>query len=147
LILANGSVYPEPGRFSAADREVDLRTGTIIIQALFPNPGNLLRPGQYAKIRAVTRLNKNALLVPQRAVEELQGSYQVAVVGPNNTVDLRPVEVGEKVGSLWIVDQGLQPGERVVVAGLQKVKDGVVVNAQPLPAEAAVAANTPTGGR
>lgn len=142
LILANGNVYPEPGRFSAADRQVDLRTGTITIQALFPNPGNILRPGQYAKIRAITKMDKKALLVPQRAVEELQGSYQVAVVGPDNTVELRPVAVGEKVGSLWIIDQGLQPNERVVVAGLQKVKDGIVVNAKPLPVEAEVAAKT-----
>lgn len=120
LILANGSVSPEPGRFNAADRQVDLRTGTIIIQAVFPNPENILRPGQYAKVRAVTKVEKGALLVPQRAVEELQGSYQIAVVGPDNTVDVRPVEVGEKVGTLWIIDKGLKPSERVVVGGCRK---------------------------
>jgi RND family efflux transporter MFP subunit len=146
LVLANGSVYPEPGRFSAADRQVDLRTGTITIQAVFPNPGNILRPGQYAKVRAVTKVDKGALLVPQRAVEELQGGYQVAVVGPNNLVDVRPVEVGERVGNLWIIKKGLKPGERVVVGGLQKVKDGVVVSAKPAPTESAVAANTAASG-
>jgi len=149
LILANGGVYPEPGRFSVADRQVDLRTGTITIQALFPNPGNILRPGQYAKIRAVTKVEKHALLVPQRAVQELQGSYRVAVVGPDNTADLRPVEVGEKVGSQWIIETGLKPDERVIVAGLQKVTEGTVVNAKPLPADkaGAVAANAAAPGR
>jgi membrane fusion protein (multidrug efflux system) len=148
LILANGSVYPEPGRFSAAGREVDLRTGTITIQAVFPNPGNIIRPEQDAKVRVVTK-QKKALLVPQRAVQELQGNYQVAVVGPDSTVEFRPVEVGEKVGSQWVIEKGLHPRERVVVAGLQKVTQGAVVQAKSLPADTAstVAANTTVQGQ
>ena len=125
-----------------------LRTGTIMIQAVFPNPRNILRPGQYAKIRVVTK-QKKALLVPQRAVQELQGNYQVAVVGPDSTVEFRPVEVGEKVGSQWVIEKRLHPHERVVVAGLQKVTAGAVVQAKPLPADTAstVAANTTVQGQ
>jgi membrane fusion protein (multidrug efflux system) len=148
LVLANGSAYPEPGRFSTVGREVDLRTGTITIQAVFPNPGNILRPEQDAKVRVVTK-QKKALLVPQRTVQELQGNYQVAVVGPDSTVEFRPVEVGEKVGSQWVIEKRLHPHERVVVAGLQKVTAGAVVQAKPLPADTAstVAANTTVQGQ
>jgi len=110
---------------------VDVKTGTINIAALFPNPRNILRPGQFARVRAVTRTRQGALLVPQRAVTELQGSYQVAVVTGDNKVEIRPVKVGERVGSLWIVDQGLQPGERVVAEGVQKLKAGMTVNPKP----------------
>jgi len=131
LTLADGSVYPERGQFSLADRQVDLRTGTITVQSLFPNPGNILRPGQYAKIRVAAEMKKGALLVPQRAVQQLQGNYQVAVVGADNKVDIRPVKVGEQVGSMWIIAQGLKLGERVVVEGLQKVKAGMAVNPKP----------------
>ncbi len=148
LTLADGSVYPERGTFSLADRQVDLRTGTITMQSLFPNPENILRPGQYAKIRVAAETRKGALLVPQQAVQQLQGSNQVAVVGADNKIDLRPVKVGEQVGNRWIITQGLKPGERVVVEGVQKVKAGMVVNpkssvAEPTPAQAA--AGSPSG--
>ena len=112
LILADGSVHPHKGSFAFADRQVDVRTGTIKVAALFPNPGNVLRPGQFARVRAQTMIKKGALLVPQRAVTELQGSYQVAVVGPDNKVDIRPVKVAERVDNLWVIDEGLKPGER-----------------------------------
>jgi membrane fusion protein, multidrug efflux system len=138
LILADGSVYPHKGTFSFADRQVDVKTGTLRLQAVFPNPGNVLRPGQYARIRTVTKTAKGALLVPQRAVTEQQGSYQVAVVGSDNKVQIRPVKVGERVGTDWIIEQGLKPGERVVAEGVQKVQAGVVVNPKPLRATAQV---------
>lgn len=127
LILSDGSTYPHQGKFFLADRQVDVKTGTIRVAALFPNPGNLLRPGQYARIRAVTKTHEGALLVPQRAVSEMQGNYQVVVVKTDNIAELRPVQVGERVGSLWIISRGLQPGERVVVEGLQKLKAGMAV--------------------
>ena len=122
LILADGSVYPHKGIFSFADRQVDVTTGTLRLQAVFPNPGNVLRPGQYARIRAITKTAKGALLVPQRAVTEQQGNYQLAVVGSDNTVEIRPVKVGERVGTQWIIESGLKPGERVVAEGIQKVR-------------------------
>jgi membrane fusion protein (multidrug efflux system) len=112
---------------------VDERTGTIKVATLFPNPGNLLRPGQFAKIRALIETQRGALLVPQRAVTELQGRYQVAVVGPDNKVDLRWVSVGERTGSLWVIDEGLKPGERVIVEGVQKVRAGNVAKILALP--------------
>lgn len=135
LILADGSIYPERGKFTFADRQVNLQTGTITMQALFPNPGNILRPGQYAKVRVAPDLQKGALLVPQRAVQELQGMYQVAVVGPDNVVQIRTVKPGERVGSLWIINEGLKLGELVVVEGLQKMRNGLTVNPKPVPAE------------
>jgi membrane fusion protein (multidrug efflux system) len=131
LTLSDGSIYPHQGKFFLADRQVDVKTGTIRVAAIFPNPGNLLRPGQYARIRAVTKTREGALLVPQRAVSELQGNYQVAVVKPDSTVELRPVQVGERIGSMWIISRGLQPGERVVVEGLQKLKAGMAVTPTP----------------
>ena len=134
LILADGSVYPRKGTFSFADRQVDVKTGTLRLQAVFPNPGNILRPGQYARIRAIIRTAKGALLVPQRAVTEQQGSYQVAVVTPDNKVEIRPVKVGERVGSQWIVETGLKPGDRVVAEGTQKVRPGALVNPKPIKA-------------
>jgi membrane fusion protein (multidrug efflux system) len=148
LTLADGSVYPERGTFSLADRQVDLRTGTITMQSLFPNPENILRPGQFAKIRVAAETRKGAMLVPQQAVQQLQGSPQVAVVGADNKVDIRAVKVGEQVGNMWIIAQGLKPGERVVVEGVQKVKTGMVVNpkpsvAEPTPAPAVV--GSPSG--
>ncbi|MGH7182305.1 MAG: efflux RND transporter periplasmic adaptor subunit [Nitrospiraceae bacterium] len=127
LILGGEKVYPHKGQFYLVDRQVDVKTGTIRVAALFPNPNNLLRPGQFARVRAVTKTKENALLVPQRAVMEMQGSYQVAVVTPEDKVDIRPVKVGERVGTLWIIDQGLNQGERVVVEGLQKVKAAMTV--------------------
>jgi membrane fusion protein (multidrug efflux system) len=134
LILADGAIYPHKGTFSFADREVDVKTGTLRLQGLFPNPGNILRPGQYARVRAVTTTRKGALLVPQRAVTELQGSYQVAVVGNDNKVEIRPVTVAERVGTDWIIDSGLKPGERVIAEGIQRVRQGMTVNPKPLKA-------------
>jgi membrane fusion protein (multidrug efflux system) len=132
LILADGSLYPNKGSFSFADRQVDVKTGTLRLEGLFPNPGNILRPGQFARVRAITTTKKDALLVPQRAVTELQGSYQVAVVGKDNKVSIRPVRVGERVGTLWIVEEGLKPGEKVVVEGIQRVRAGMTVNPKPV---------------
>jgi membrane fusion protein (multidrug efflux system) len=131
LILGGETVYPHKGQFFLVDRQVDVKTGTIRVAAVFPNPNNVLRPGQFARVRAVTKTREKALLVPQRAVTEMQGSYQVAVVTPENKVDIRPVKVGERSGNLWIIDKGLNPGERVVVEGLQKVKAGMTVEPKP----------------
>jgi membrane fusion protein (multidrug efflux system) len=127
LTLADGAVYPHKGKFSLADRQVDVKTGTIRVGALFPNPGNLLRPGQYALVRATMETKKGALLVPQRAVTEVQGKFLVAVVGADNAVELRPVTPAERVDTLWVIDKGLKPGETVVVEGVQKVRTGVRV--------------------
>jgi membrane fusion protein (multidrug efflux system) len=139
LVLSDGSTYPHTGEFTFADRQVDPSTGTIKVASLFPNPHNLLRPGQFAKVRATIGTRKGALLVPQRAVTDLQGSYQVAVVGPGNKIDIRPVEVGERVDSFWVISKGLKPGEKVVVEGGQKVKQGMPVIPRPFvpPAPAA----------
>jgi len=131
LILGGEKVYPHKGQFHLVDRQVDTKTGTIRVAALFPNPNNLLRPGQFARVRAVTKTKEKAILIPQRAVTEMQGSYQVAVVTPENKVDIRPIKVGQRSGGLWIIDQGLRPGERVVVEGLQKVKAGMTVDPKP----------------
>jgi membrane fusion protein (multidrug efflux system) len=131
LILADGSTWPQKGSFSFADRQVDPQTGTIKVAILFPNAENLLRPGQYARVRALMKTEKGALLVPQRAVGELQGSYQVAVVEADNTVRIRNVTVGERFGNLWVIREGLKPGERVVAEGTQKVGNGVQVTPKP----------------
>jgi len=139
LILSNGSVYPSPGKFFFADRQVNITTGTIQIAAVFSNADFVLRPGQYARVRVQTQTKTNALLVPQRAITQLQGSYQVVLVDDQNKAHLQPVKVGEQVGSQWIVEEGLKAGDRVVVEGLQKAKEGTVVK----PAPAAVAANAP----
>ena len=128
LILADGSVYPKTGELAFADRQVDASTGTLKVAVLFPNPGNLLRPGQYAKVRAVMETIPGALVVPQRSVNEMQGNFQVAVVGAEHKVAVRTVKTGSKTGSLIVISDGLQPGERIVVEGLQKVKDGMMVN-------------------
>jgi membrane fusion protein (multidrug efflux system) len=127
MILADGTVYPHKGTFFLADRQVDVKTGTIRIAALFPNPDNLLRPGQFARVRAVTQTKEGALLVPQRAVTELQGGYHVAVVTDDNKVEDRSVKVGTRVGALWVIDEGLEPTATVVTEGLQKVKPGMTV--------------------
>ena len=140
LILADGSLYPERGNVSVANREVDVQTGTMMIVNLFPNPRNLLRPGQYAKVRAVTETKLAALVVPQRSVQELQGTYQVAVVDAENKVAIRGVKAGPRADNLWVIEEGLRPGERVIVEGVQKVRDGLIVN--PVK-EAAVAAAPP----
>ncbi|HJR77034.1 MAG TPA: efflux RND transporter periplasmic adaptor subunit [Nitrospiraceae bacterium] len=127
LVLADGSIYPEKGAFFVADRQVDVKTGTIRLAARFPNPGNILRPGQFARTRLLTNTKHGALLVPQRSVTELQGGYQVAVVTPDNKVEIRPVKVGERTGNLWIIEEGLAAGERVVAEGVQKVKPGMTI--------------------
>jgi membrane fusion protein (multidrug efflux system) len=131
LIFADGSVYPAKGRFFFADRQVNPNTGTLQIVGLFPNPDYLLRPGQYGRVRAQTQALTNALLVPQRAVTELQGAYQVALVNATNGVHLQAVKVGDQLGANWVISGGLQPGDRVVVEGVQKVKEGLLVNPQP----------------
>ena len=131
LILADGSVYPRKGTFFMTDRQVDVRTGALRMAALFANPGNVLRPGQYCRVRAVTGVRTAAPVVPERAVGELQGIWQVAVVGEGNRVAMRNVRMGVHIGSLWVVEDGLQPGERVIVEGLLKVRTGVVVNPKP----------------
>ncbi|MGB8524223.1 MAG: efflux RND transporter periplasmic adaptor subunit [Candidatus Acidiferrales bacterium] len=131
LILADGSTYPRDGTFYFADRQVNVGTGAIRIAGLFPNPGNILRPGGYGRVRTAIRVQKDALLVPQRAVTELQGGYQVAVVDNQNKVSIRTVKVGDRVGSDWIIADGLKPGERVVAEGVQKMRPGVQVNPKP----------------
>jgi membrane fusion protein (multidrug efflux system) len=124
LILADGTVYPKKGRAVALDRQVDVTTGTVLARGVFPNPGNVLRPGQYGKVRAVVETRKGALLVPQRAVQDVQGVNQIAVVKADDTVDVRAVKVGERVGPLWIVSDGLKSGERVIVEGADRVRPG-----------------------
>jgi membrane fusion protein (multidrug efflux system) len=131
LVLADGSVYAHKGTFYMADRQVDVGTGTLRVAALFPNPGNFLRPGQYGQIRAVLDTRKNAILVPQRAVTELQGTYQVAVVGSDKIARVRKVKLGDRIGGLWVIEDGVAPGESVIVEGIQKVRDGVPVQPKP----------------
>jgi membrane fusion protein (multidrug efflux system) len=128
LILGNGETFPAKGSFIFADRQVDTGTGTILVGVSFPNPGNMLRPGQFGRVRAVMDVKKNAILVPQRAVMELQGIYQVAVVGSDNKASIRTVKVGETQDGLWIIEEGLTADDRVVVEGIQNVKDGALVN-------------------
>jgi membrane fusion protein (multidrug efflux system) len=131
LILADGSTYPQQGTFYFADRQVNEGTGAIRLAGLFPNPGNILRPGGYGKVRAVIRIQQQALLVPQRAVTELQGGYQVAVVGDDNKISIRTIKVGDVVGNQWVIEAGLKPGECVVAEGVQKVRAGMPVNPKP----------------
>src|SRR5579864_239836 len=128
LILSDGSVYPQKGRFSFADRQVNPSSGAIQLTGLFPNPNNRLRPGQYAKVRAATSIHPGALLVPQRSVTDTQGNYMVAVVNPNNTIRFASVKVGDRLGSKWVIEDGLKPGERVVTDGLFKIRPGAPVN-------------------
>ena len=124
LILADGTVYAHPGKILYTDRQVDITTGTIRVASSFPNPENILRPGQFGRIRAATETVNGALLVPQKAVNELQGMYQIAVVGEGNKVSIRSVKVGDRSGENWIIQSGVKPGEMVIVEGLQKVRDG-----------------------
>jgi membrane fusion protein (multidrug efflux system) len=144
LILANGSVYAHKGHFFAVNRQVDERTGTLLVQAVFPNPSNVLRPGGYAKARAATDVARNALVIPQRAVLDLQGTYQVYVV-EGDKASVRDVTPGPRTGSDWVIAKGLAPNEQIIVEGLQKVRDGVVVNAKPAPPSEApgIEATTP----
>ena len=127
LILTDGSVYPYKGKIHAADRQIGQTTGALRLEALFPNPNYALRPGEFARVRVRIDLKRDSLMVPQRAVSELQGSYQVAVVDSANKVHIQPVRVGERSGPLWAIEEGLEPGQRVIVEGLQKVRDGVAV--------------------
>ena len=131
LILSDGSVYPIKGKIDIVGRGVESSTGTLRIRAIFPNPGNVLRPGQYSRVRAATSIQKDALLVPQRAVQELQGAYELALVDSANKVAFRTVKVGDRVGSYWVIEEGLNPTDRVVIEGLQDVKTGQTVDPQP----------------
>jgi RND family efflux transporter MFP subunit len=135
LILADGTTYPREGVFYFAGRAVDQNTGAIQLAALFPNPGSVLRPGQYGKVRAIVRTERGALLVPQAAVAELQGNYQVDVVGQDDKIAIRPVKVGERIGTMWIIQEGLKPGERVVAQGQQTLHPGTTVNPKPFVAQ------------
>jgi membrane fusion protein (multidrug efflux system) len=134
LVLVDGSTYPKKGQFSLMNRQVDATTGTLKVGALFPNPEGRLRPGQFAKVKATSEVHKGALLVPQRAVTEIQGKYLIAVVGADNKVDVRQVIPGERVGSDWIISEGLKPGEKIVVEGTQKVRPGATVSPKPFEA-------------
>jgi RND family efflux transporter MFP subunit len=138
LMLANGDAYPRRGTEAFADRQVDSQTGTIRMVGIFPNPGNILRPGQFGRIRSHIGFRKSALLVPQRAVSQLQGRYQIAVVGSDGKVNIRNVEVGERVDSLWIVTSGLKAGDKVVSEGTAKVREGMTVNPRPDKSDAEV---------
>jgi membrane fusion protein (multidrug efflux system) len=141
MILADGTVHPQKGEVAFADRQVDVRTGTIRVASIFPNPNNTLRPGQFARIRAEIEVRKGALVIPQRAVTEMQGKYLVAIVGSDNKVAIKPVKAGARFGQLWVIDEGLKTGEKVVAEGTQKVREGMVVNPKPFgsqtPAESA----------
>jgi len=148
LILADGSVYPHMGKFAMADRQIDVSTGTLKVGALFPNPGNVLRPGGFATVKALMSEQKGAILIPQRAVSDTQGKYLVAVVGSDNKVDIRMVKVGPRIGSDWIISEGLKPGEAVVAEGTQKVRPGATVNPKPFTPDAPEKKDpAPTGGK
>jgi membrane fusion protein (multidrug efflux system) len=136
LILSDGSTYPYKGEVAYADRQVDVRTGTIRVATTFPNPKNLLRPGMFSRIHAELGIKKGALVIPQRAVTEVQGRYMVAVVNPNSKVSIKAVKVGERFGQLWVINEGLQVGEKVVAEGTQKVREDMVVSPKPFVAEA-----------
>lgn len=128
LLLSDGSTHPHTGAMVFADRLIDATTGTMMLEAAFPNPERIVRPGQYGRVRAAVAVEQGAILVPQRAVAELQATFNVAVVGADNKVTMRPVTPGQRIGPLWVIRSGLQAGERVVVEGLQKVREGTLVN-------------------
>jgi len=138
LILADGTVHPHTGSLDAIERNIDPTTGTLALQIKFANPEQLVRPGQYGRVRFEVDVKKGALLVPQRAVQELQNLYSVAVVGSDNKVAFRNVKVGPRVDSLWVIAEGLKPGDRVVAEGVQKVREGAIVAPKPMPAGAPV---------
>ena len=142
LILEDGTVFPEKGKAVLVDREVNVKTGTLTVKGFFPNPHNILRPGQYAHVRAELGLRQGALVVPQRAVTELQGGARVAVAGPDGKAEIRSVELGLRTGDLWVVEKGLKPGENVIVSGLQYVRSGTPI--APKPAGASAAASPAT---
>jgi RND family efflux transporter MFP subunit len=141
IMLADGTLYPQQGKFSAVDREVDQQTGTIRLAALFPNPNNVLRPGGFVRVRVTVRNTPRALLVPQRAVNELQTSYEVALVSGADKVETRTVKVGNRVGTLWVIEEGINPGDRVIVEGAQKVRNGELVKPMPWTSSAAAEAH------
>jgi RND family efflux transporter MFP subunit len=143
LILDDGKTYPHAGTVVVTNRQVDPRTGTIAVQGAFPNPGNVLRPGQYGKVRAAIDVRKGALLVPQRAINELQGAYQVGVVAPDGKVDVRTVRAGEQVGNQLVVEEGLQPGDKVIVEGFARVRPGILVRATPASDNSTASATVP----
>jgi membrane fusion protein (multidrug efflux system) len=143
LVLSDGAVFQHKGHLLLTGREVDVRTGTIAAIGLFPNPGNVLRPGQYAKVRAVVKVRKGAILVPQRAVNEMQGAYQVAVIGEGDKAQIRTVKAAERIGNMWVIESGLSPGERVVVEGFSRVKTGTTVALADAGAAAASATAAP----
>ncbi len=149
LILTDGTVYPLKGKIFAADRQIGLTTGALRVEALFPNPSYSLRPGEFARVRVKLDLKHDSLLVPQRAVSELQGSYQVAVVEPDNKIHIQPVRVGDRAGNQWVIEEGLQPNQLVVVEGIQKVREGMTVAATRFAGEPLVQKSTtalaPTG--
>ena len=149
LILSNGSLYPDKGTFYALDRNLDPKTGSIRYEVTFPNPGGRLRPGQFGKVRFVADMKKGAMVIPQEAVSELQGSYQVAVVDQDNKVSIRPVNMGERIGAMWEVTDGLKPGDKVVVEGIQKAREGaqVTVKNWTPPPEALVSKSDPPTDR
>jgi RND family efflux transporter MFP subunit len=130
LILGNGEMYPQKGNFYALDRSLDPKTGSIRYYVTFPNPGNILRPGQFGKVRFVADMKKGAMVIPQEAVTELQGSYQVAVVSDESKVSIRPVKMGERIGAMWEVTEGLKAGDKVIVEGIQKAREGSIVTAK-----------------
>jgi membrane fusion protein (multidrug efflux system) len=145
LELTDGSIYPLKGKFFALDRQVDISTGSILVQIEFPNPNRLLRPGGFGNIRTVGRIDKGALLVPQRAVTDVQGKYLIAVVGSDSKVSIRPVTVGEKFGTFWVITEGLRPGDHVVAEGIQKVQEGIQVNPKPYQPSSTPSANSDKG--
>ena len=146
LMLADGTVYPHPGVVIVINRQVDPQTGTIAVQGAFPNPGNALRPGQYGKVRAALNTRKNAFLVPQRAVSELQGSYQVGIVGSDGKVDIRVVRTAEQVGPLVVIENGVTAGEKVIVSNLARLRPGTEVHAVPATDNATASAPPSPGG-
>jgi len=149
LILGNGEIYPHKGNFYALDRSLDPKTGSIRYYVTFPNPGNVLRPGQFGKVRFVADMKKGAMVIPQEAVNELQGGYQVAVVDKNNKASIRPVKMGERIGAMWEVNDGLKPGDRVIVQGAQKVREGspVKVKEWTPPSDALISKSDQAKGR
>ena len=147
MVLADGSVHPHTGKLVFVDRGVDARTGTIILEASFPNPGGTIRPGQFARVRASVNVKKGAILVPQGAVQEIQGISNVAVLKADDSVEIRPIKPAERIGGLVVVDSGLKAGERIVVEGVQKIRAGVKVTPQLVPLEEPVAATTPVPER
>jgi membrane fusion protein (multidrug efflux system) len=144
LILADGTTHPHSGKVRTIQRQIDVTTGSLAIEAEFPNPELLLRPGQFGRIRAEVEDRQNALLVPQRAIRELQGQYQAFVVGAGDTVEIRAIQVGPRIGNEWLVEQGLKPGDRVILAGTQRLKPGAkVVPTAPAPAQPPAAGGAP----